>query len=314
MPGTVVVGAQWGDEGKGKLVDLFAEYSDCVVRFQGGANAGHTLVVQGKKTVLHLIPSGVLHETTTCVIANGVVIDVFGLCQEISELQKAGHLKNPKQLLISEGASLILPFHKILDSSREAHLAKDRIGTTGKGIGPAYEDRTGRRAILFGDLFHPETLARKLELALVEKNALFKNLYNLPEINPADVIESLQPLIDKLQPHRCADTAGLIQRFLQTKKRVLFEGAQGTLLDVFHGTYPFVTSSSTVAASAAIGTGVGPNSLHKIVGVTKAYTTRVGSGPFPTELFDDVGEKIRREGNEFGSTTGRPRRTGWLDL
>lgn len=314
MPGTVVIGAQWGDEGKGKLVDLFAEYADCVVRFQGGANAGHTLVVGGKKTVLHLVPSGILRENTTCVIASGVVIDVHGICEEIQALQDSGHIKNPKQLLISENATLILPYHKALDLHREQYLAKDKIGTTGKGIGPAYEDRASRRAIVFGDLFHPESLAQKLELALLEKNALFQSLYKHQGFKVLEIIESLQPAIEKLRPFRCADTSGLVSKLLQSKKRVLFEGAQGTMLDILHGTYPFVTSSSTAAASAATGVGVGPGALQTVVGVTKAYTTRVGSGPFPSELHDEVGEKLRRDGHEFGSTTGRARRTGWLDL
>lgn len=314
MAGVVVVGAQWGDEGKGKLVDVFAAHADMVVRYQGGANAGHTLVVDGKKTVLHLIPSGILRAETNCIITAGVVLDVFGLNDEIEKLKSNGYLQNPKQLMISDSATLLLPYHKALDAARETALSEGKIGTTGKGIGPAYEDRTARRAILFGDLFDKETLKAKLEYALLEKNHLLKNMYNSKEFTAGEIMDQLLPLAEKLSVYRCRDVSNLVNKSLKGGKRVLFEGAQGTLLDVYHGTYPFVTSSSTLAGSACIGTGVGPVHIKDVIGVFKAYTTRVGSGPFPTELNNEIGEKIRADGHEFGSTTGRARRTGWLDL
>lgn len=314
MSGIIVVGAQWGDEGKGKLVDVFAAHADTVVRFQGGANAGHTLVVNGQKTILHLIPSGILHHDKTCVITQGVVIDIFSLLEEIKKLKASGILQNPKQLLISDLATLILPYHKALDAARETSLSEAKIGTTGKGIGPAYEDRASRRAILFGDLFTPDSLKAKLELSLKEKNALLKNVYNHEGFSVDQIYSELMSVVSDLVPHRCRDTSQIINKTLKSGKKVLFEGAQGTMLDLYHGTYPFVTSSSTVSGSACIGAGVGPMSIDKVIGVFKAYTTRVGSGPFPTELTTEVGEKIRQEGHEFGSTTGRARRTGWLDL
>ena len=314
MSAMVVVGAQWGDEGKGKIIDVFSEYADFVVRFQGGANAGHTLVVKGEKTILHLIPSGILHPQTICVIGSGCVIDIEILIKEIQKLKAQGLLQNPKQLLISDNATVILPFHKTLDSSREMALAKNKIGTTGKGIGPAYEDRAARKAILMSDLFEPETLKNKIAFNLREKNVLFEKLYNQPPIQVDNVIDHINSLIEELRPYRCKDAGQLIARAITSRKRVLFEGAQGTLLDILHGTYPFVTSSSTLAASACTGTGIGPTMITKVIGITKAYTTRVGSGPFPTELANDIGEKLRQEGFEFGSTTGRPRRCGWIDL
>lgn len=314
MSGIIVVGAQWGDEGKGKLVDVFSAHADTVVRFQGGANAGHTLVVNGQKTVLHLIPSGILHHDKICVITQGVVIDVFSLLEEIKKLKATGILQNPKQLLVSDLATLILPYHKALDAARETSLNESKIGTTGKGIGPAYEDRASRRAILFGDLFSPSTLKAKLELSLKEKNALLKNVYNHDGFDVETIYKDLMSIVDDLTPHRCRDVSQVINKTLKSGKKVLFEGAQGTMLDLYHGTYPFVTSSSTLAGSACVGAGVGPMTIDKVIGVFKAYTTRVGSGPFPTELSNDLGEKIRQDGHEFGSTTGRARRTGWLDL
>lgn len=314
MSGIVVVGAQWGDEGKGKLVDVFSSHSDLVVRYQGGANAGHTLVVDGKKTVLHLIPSGVLHPNTHCVITSGVVIDVFSLIEEINKLKASGFLQDPKQLMISDSATLILPYHKALDAAREQALSSSKIGTTGKGIGPAYEDRASRRAILLSDLYYPEKLKEKLAFALVEINLLLKNLYNQPEFQPKDLYDQLIKSAETLTPYRCKDTSLVINKSLKAGKRVIFEGAQGTMLDLLHGTYPYVTSSSTLAGSACIGAGVGPTNISKVIGVFKAYATRVGSGPFPTELNNEVGAKIQTDGHEFGSTTGRARRCGWLDL
>ncbi len=314
MSGVVVVGAQWGDEGKGKIIDVLSENADCVVRFQGGANAGHTLVVKGEKTILHLIPSGILHPQTTCIISSGCVIDVEILAKEIQKLKEQGFIQNPKQLMVSETATVILPFHKVLDSAREMALAKNKIGTTGKGIGPAYEDRVARKAIIVADLFDRETLKSKIEFNIREKNVLLEKLYNQPTIKVDQVIDQVMSAIEEIKPYCTKDTSLFIHKALNNRKRVLFEGAQGTLLDVNHGTYPFVTSSSTIAGSACIGAGIGPTPLTKVIGITKAYTTRVGSGPFPTELDNEIGEKIRSEGFEFGSTTGRPRRCGWIDL
>jgi adenylosuccinate synthase len=314
MSATVVIGAQWGDEGKGKLVDILAAKSDLIVRFQGGSNAGHTLVVNGKKTVLHLIPSGILHPDKQCVIASGVVVDIFGLTVEIQKLKETGFNITGQQLLISDNATALLPYHKVLDQAREKALSDGKIGTTGKGIGPAYEDRAARRALIMADLFDEKTLLAKLEFVLQEKNALLTKLYDLPEIKAKDIFDQIQTVINELRPYRVADVSLLVSNKIKEKKRVLFEGAQGTLLDVLHGTYPFVTSSSTLSGSGSVSAGVGPHHLSKIVGVFKAYCTRVGSGPFPTELLNDVGAKIQKDGHEFGSTTGRARRCGWLDL
>jgi adenylosuccinate synthase len=314
VSGTVVVGAQWGDEGKGKLVDVFAANADMVVRFQGGANAGHTLVVNGIKTVLHLIPSGILHPDTSCVVTSGVVIDVLGILNEISALKGNGHLQDPKQLLVSDMATAILPYHKALDVAREQALSDEKIGTTGRGIGPAYEDRASRRAILIGDLYDRDTLRKKIELGLREKNFLLENYYKAPTFNIDEIMSQLEQAAKDLAPYRCRDTSAVVSKALKTGKRVLFEGAQGTMLDILHGTYPYVTSSSTISGSACVGAGVGPTHIQKVIGVFKAYTTRVGSGPFPTELKDEVGKKIQMDGNEFGATTGRSRRCGWLDL
>lgn len=314
MPGIIVVGAQWGDEGKGKVVDVFSAQSDYVIRYQGGANAGHTLVVDGKKTVLHLIPSGILHPETICIIAAGVVLDIETLCGEIDALKVSGLIQNPKQLLISDSATVLLPYHRKLDQARETALGREKIGTTGKGIGPAYEDRASRKAILFGDLFNRETLKGKLEAALKEKNFLLEHYY---KTEPVDVDKLLEPIAgwaERLAPYRCRDTSLVIHKALKATKKVLFEGAQGSLLDVFHGTYPFVTSSSTLSGSALVGSGIGPGMIQKVVGITKAYATRVGSGPFPSECDDETGEEMRKVGHEFGSTTGRSRRCGWLDL
>jgi|SaaInlStandDraft_5_1057022.scaffolds.fasta_scaffold12735_1 adenylosuccinate synthase len=314
LSGIIVVGSQWGDEGKGKVVDVFSSMSDYVVRYQGGANAGHTLIVDGKKTVLHLIPSGVLHEDTTCVIGSGVVLDIETLGKELIALKNNGFLSDPKQLLISDSCTVIMPYHKMLDQAREKSRGLDKIGTTGKGIGPAYEDRASRRAILATDLFHPESLRKKLELSLQEKNFLFEKFYDIPPIDVDQALKEIEPLVEILKPHRCKDTSLLIHQALKGGKKVLFEGAQGTLLDLLHGTYPFVTSSSTISGSACIGSGIGPKMIKDVVGITKAYCTRVGSGPFPTEQLNEIGEFLQQQGHEFGATTGRQRRCGWLDL
>ncbi len=314
MSAIVVVGAQWGDEGKGKLVDVFAANSDLIVRFQGGSNAGHTLVVNGKKTILHLIPSGILHPEKTCIIASGVVIDIFGLIEEIKKLKAAGFKISNTQLLISDSATVLLPYHKALDQAREKSLSEAKIGTTGKGIGPAYEDRASRRALVMSDLYDTKNLLAKLEFVLKEKNTLLTKMYDCPEISALDIFNQIQTVVEELRPYRATDIGLIVSNKLKQGRRVLFEGAQGTLLDIQHGTYPFVTSSSTLAGSAATSVGIGPSHLQKVVGVFKAYCTRVGSGPFPTELLNDVGAKIQTEGHEFGSTTGRARRCGWLDL
>lgn len=314
MSAIVVIGSQWGDEGKGKVVDVFSAKSDYVVRYQGGANAGHTLIVNGHKTILHLIPSGILHPNTKCIIGPGVVLDAETLVREIEALQKAGHLNDPSQLIISESCTVLMPYHRKLDQMREEKLKNEKIGTTGKGIGPAYEDRASRRAILVGDLFNDKTLQWKLEKSLEEKNYLLKNLYNSEGFKIEDMMAQLREYAEKLAPYRTRDTSLIIHKALKQGKKVLFEGAQGTLLDLLHGTYPFVTSSSTIAGSACIGLGIGPGKIKKVIGITKAYTTRVGSGPFPTELKDEIGTLLRDQGHEYGSTTGRERRCGWLDL
>jgi adenylosuccinate synthase len=316
MSGIIVIGAQWGDEGKGKVVDVFSSQADFVVRYQGGANAGHTLVVDGKKTVLHLVPSGILHSHTKCVIAAGVVLDIEKLTEEIRAIRANGLLSEPGQLLISDSATVLLSYHRALDQAREKAAGLERIGTTGKGIGPAYEDRASRKAILFGDLFQRDTLKAKIESSLKEKNFLLEKMYNLPAFKVDQIMTEVAQFTEELAPYRCRDTSLLVHKALRSNKKVLFEGAQGSLLDLLHGTYPFVTSSSTIAGSACIGTGIGPgeSSVDKIIGIAKAYTTRVGSGPFPTELEDATGEYLRKAGHEFGSTTGRPRRCGWLDL
>jgi adenylosuccinate synthase len=314
MPGIIVVGAQWGDEGKGKVVDVFSAHADLVVRYQGGANAGHTLVVNGVKTVLHLIPSGVLHPKCSCMIAPGVVLDIEEVVKEIRDLKAAGVLTNSDQLRISDQCTVLLSYHRQLDAAREKAAGNEKIGTTGKGIGPAYEDRASRKAILFGDLFDQGRLRAKLEASLLEKNFLLEKYYAQEPVDVGPLFNRLVELAAELEPFRSKDTSLVVHRALKAGKKVLFEGAQGTMLDLLHGTYPFVTSSSTISGSACIGTGIGPSVMQKIVGITKAYTTRVGSGPFPTEMNETLSERLRQEGGEYGATTGRPRRCGWLDL
>jgi adenylosuccinate synthase len=317
MPNVVVVGAQWGDEGKGKVVDLLTQHAQVVVRFQGGNNAGHTLVVGGQKTVLHLIPSGILHPGKTCVIGNGVVVDPGVLVGEIDSLKAKGLLKDDGHLLISENAHVIFPWHKLLDALREKVRGGQAIGTTGRGIGPTYEDKVARRGIRVRDLLDLERLNRRvserLPAALEEMRALAHHLKQAPpQLETQQVVTEFAGLGERLRPH-----VGDASLFLATQRergaRILFEGAQGTLLDVDHGTYPFVTSSNCVAGNAAVGTGLGPTAIDKVMGISKAYTTRVGGGPFPTELTDEWGEHLRKTGDEYGSTTGRPRRCGWLD-
>ena len=310
MPAVIIVGAQWGDEGKGKFVDYFSQDADGVVRFQGGANAGHTLIVGGKKTVLHLIPSGILHPHTQCFIGSGVALDIFGLKEEMDKVKAAGYNISAERFRIAGQATLVLPFHKELDAAREN---RSKIGKTKRGIGPSYEDRSSRRALLFRDLFSPQLMS-KIELIIEEKNCLFQHLYKIPAIDAKHVYNQLQSLADYFRPYLVDNLGELVNGWLNKDKKILFEGAQGALLDIFHGSYPFVTSSSTISSSACLSTGIGPQKISKVVGVTKAYCTRVGEGPFPTELKNDIGEKLRSEGAEFGATTGRPRRCGWLDL
>ncbi len=315
MTNIAVLGAQWGDEGKGKVVDLYSERAELIVRYQGGNNAGHTLVVDGKKTVLHLIPSGVLHENKTCIIASGVVLDPEVFMHEVDQLTAKGLIAESRgtRLFVSERTQIIMPYHKILDKMREEHAGKAKIGTTGRGIGPCYEDKVARRGVMAGDLLDSALMRTKIEASLVEKNALLNSLYKQKELNVDEIHAWAMEMGKKLKP-MIRDTRVMIQKALSEGKKILFEGAQGTLLDVEHGTYPYVTSSNTITGGIFTGCGVGPKSLNEIVGITKAYTTRVGSGPFPTELHDELGEWIRKQGQEFGATTGRPRRCGWLDL
>ncbi len=313
MSNVVVVGAQWGDEGKGKIVDLLSRELDVIVRFQGGNNAGHTIKVQGKQTILHLIPSGILHQDKMCCISNGVVCDPFVLLAEMDELAEKGVDVSPARFKISKKMHLILPYHKALDKAREAHKADSKIGTTGRGIGPCYEDKMARIGIRAGDLAKPELLRKKIHAALVEKNALLTGLYKESPLDADAVFDEVNAIAPRLVPH-LADISTILTDAWAQNQSVLFEGAQGTHLDIDHGTYPFVTSSNTVSANAACGSGASPRELHTILGIVKAYTTRVGSGPFPTELTDSIGEELRAKGHEFGATTGRPRRCGWLDL
>lgn len=313
MANIVIVGAQWGDEGKGKIVDLFTEHADAVVRFQGGNNAGHTLVVDGQKTVLHLIPSGILHPGVRCVIGNGVVIDPAVLTHEITQLKSRGFLQDDAQLAISDLAHIIMPYHKIIDALREERKGKDKIGTTGRGIGPAYEDKMARKGFRFCDLKKPAHFRERLASLLERRNDRMVKMF---QAQPFDVTKMADDVLAQVEglTRYLTNTSVLTQNLIKQNKNILFEGAQGTSLDVDHGTYPFVTSSNTVAGGACTGAGVGPTAIDEVIGITKAYTTRVGSGPFPTELNDATGELLRSKGGEFGATTGRPRRCGWLDL
>lgn len=311
MQTMAIIGAQWGDEGKGKITDLLAEKSDLVVRYQGGHNAGHTIWVDGKKTVLHVIPSGVLHPHCTSVIGHGVVLEPENFLFELNRIQAVTKV-SPDNLKVSETATVITHYHKLLDAAREAQGA-EKIGTTGKGIGPAYEDKIARRAVKVKDLFDKDTLAKKLGIGYAEKSMLFKNLYQVEFPAIEQEVERLYKLGQSVKDYAC-DTFSLIDQSLAKGKRVLYEGAQGILLDVDYGTYPYVTSSSTSASGIYTGAGIPHHSLEEVIGVAKAYTTRVGEGPFPTELFDEIGTTIQIKGNEIGATTGRKRRCGWLDI
>jgi adenylosuccinate synthase len=308
----VVVGTQWGDEGKGKIVDWLTDHAQGVVRFQGGHNAGHTLVIGGKKTVLHLIPSGILRPEVDCFIGNGVVVSPQALIEEMDELEAAGVRGVVARLCISEACPLILPYHAALDAAREAARGAQKIGTTGRGIGPAYEDKVARRAIRLQDLFDAERFSDKLRELLEFHNFVLERYYRQAPVDYQKTRDEALRLAPRLA-QLVADVPRALYHANRNGKNLLFEGAQGALLDIDHGSYPYVTSSNCVAGAAAAGAGIGPHHLHYVLGITKAYTTRVGSGPFPTELVDDVGERLRQRGQEFGATTGRPRRTGWFD-
>ncbi|MDN4573462.1 adenylosuccinate synthase [Pandoraea cepalis] len=315
----VVIGTQWGDEGKGKVVDWLTDHAQGVVRFQGGHNAGHTLIIGGKKTILRLIPSGIMHKDVTCYIGNGVVLSPEALFKEIEELESAG-LNVCGRLRISEACTLILPYHVAIDQAREARRGAGKIGTTGRGIGPAYEDKVGRRALRVQDLFDPETFSERLRETLDYHNFVLTQYLGAKAVDFQETLDTMQSYAARLQP-MIADVSQMLYAANREGQNLLFEGAQGTLLDIDHGTYPFVTSSNCVAGAASAGAGVGPQQLHYVLGITKAYCTRVGAGPFPSELYDAdnparqeaIGLQLATVGKEFGSVTGRPRRTGWMD-
>ncbi len=311
MPNIIVVGTQWGDEGKGKIIDLITPSVDVVVRFQGGANAGHTVVIGDTRTILHLVPSGILHERCRCIIGNGVVVDPAVLIDEVEGLHQQGYVLDPTRLALSDKAHVVMPYHRQLDLLREERLGKARLGTTGRGIGPAYEDKVSRMGIRCGDLIDPSVLERRLATILPLRNQQIEALGG-KAVEMGELLAKAREWAATLAPHIC-DTTMLLHQEIQQKKRILFEGAQGTALDIDHGTYPFVTSSSAVAGGALCGAGVGPRAIDDVVGIVKAYTTRVGQGPFPTELTDEIGAHLQEKGKEFGATTGRKRRCGWFD-
>ncbi len=311
MPNIVVVGAQWGDEGKGKVIDLLAERADLIVRFQGGNNAGHTVVVGGQEFIMHLIPSGILHQGKYCVIGNGVVVDPAALLEEIDALEKRGIEVNGR-LGVSDQAHLIFPYHKALDKLKEAKVGPGKIGTTGRGIGPCYTDKAARVGIRVADLLDEELFRRKLAMNLEEKNALFSKLYQAPAFSFEEIFREYRGYAQRIAPY-VINAPWVIHQAITQGKQVLFEGAQGTWLDIDHGTYPYVTSSNATAGGACTGAGVGPTRIDQVIGVVKAYTTRVGEGPFPTEFPPPLMNEIRSKGKEFGATTGRPRRCGWFD-
>ena len=312
MSCTVVVGAQWGDEGKAKTIDYLSERADIIVRFQGGANAGHTVVVGSDTYVFHLVPSGIIYPGRTCLISNGVVLDAEQLLHEIDELSARG-IDMAGRLFVSDRAHLALPYHRAQDLAAERDKGSKKIGTTGRGIGPAYADKSSRRGLRAGDLRDWDRFASRLAKAVERKGELIRAYYGADyALEPEAVVQSYQTVRERLLP-MLTDTSQLLFDAIRAGKRVLFEGAQGTFLDIDHGTYPFVTSSNTIAGSVCVGAGIGPSSITNVVGIVKAYTTRVGNGPFPTELLDDAGEHLRRVGGEFGATTGRPRRCGWFD-
>ncbi|MCP4754151.1 MAG: adenylosuccinate synthase [Proteobacteria bacterium] len=313
MSNVIVIGSQWGDEGKGKIVDLLSQKVRTIVRFQGGNNAGHTVMFGDKTYILHLVPSGILHSDTQCVIGNGMVVDLGELLKEIEELKTMG-IECRGRLFISDAANLIMPYHKLLDKAREERLRNKKIGTTGRGIGPAYEDKVGRTGIRFADIENNSVFKERVDQLVQDKNLILKHVlhYEGPFLEADEVFENLMEEYRQIASYIC-DTTELLAREMEKGGDILFEGAQGTFLDIDHGTYPFVTSSNTVAGGACTGSGVGPTHIDRIGGVVKAYTTRVGEGPFPTELEDETGKLLATEGHEFGATTGRPRRCGWFD-
>jgi len=308
----VVLGTQWGDEGKGKIVDLLTDQAEAVVRFQGGHNAGHTLVIEGEKTVLHLIPSGILRDNVLCLIGNGVVLSPTALLKEMAELEEKG-VPVRERLRLSGGCPLILPYHIALDQARERARGEAKIGTTGRGIGPAYEDKVARRGLRLDDLMNPERFAKQLSEVMEYHNFALTQYYKTDAVDYQTVLDEALAQAEELKP-MMADVTGILHQYREEGRGIMFEGAQGSLLDIDHGTYPYVTSSNTTAGGTSTGSGVGPLYLDYVLGITKAYTTRVGSGPFPTELFDDIGEHLAVKGHEVGATTGRDRRCGWLDL
>ena len=312
MANVAVIGAQWGDEGKGKVVDIYGKHAEIIVRYQGGNNAGHTLVVDGKKVVLHLIPAAALHADKTCLIGNGVVVDAEIFLHELETLKASGYLKNSR-VHISDRAHVIMPYHKQLDQLREKAKGSTNIGTTGRGIGPAYADKISRIGIRIGDLMNASYLKSRLDETVTEKNCLLTHLYGEKPIDVNAVLDHFLALGEKIRPY-VTDTNEILHAGIRSKKKILFEGAQGALLDIDQGTYPFVTSSNTTSGGATTGAGIPPTSVHEVIAIVKAYTTRVGSGPFPTEQLNPVGERLQKVGNEFGATTGRKRRCGWLDL
>jgi adenylosuccinate synthase len=311
MACVVIVGTQWGDEGKGKIIDLLAEFADVIVRFQGGSNAGHTLVVKGEKFVFHLIPSGILHKGKRCIIGNGVVVDPQILIEEIDGLKEKGYLQDDSQFLLSEEAHVIFPYHKMIDKGRE-RIRSGEIGTTGRGIGPAYEDKVSRDGIRVVDFAEEEVFRGKLEENLAQKNYYLTHVLGEKGLELEPLYQEYMKYGERLRKY-VTNTSLFLAQAIKKGEKILFEGAQGSLLDVDHGTYPYVTSSSTVAGNACAGAGIGPTQIDLVMGVCKAYTTRVGSGPFPTELSDEIGEMLREKGGEYGATTGRPRRCGWFD-
>ncbi len=310
LANVIVIGAQWGDEGKGKITDLLSKSADVVVRYQGGVNAGHTVVVDGQTFKLHLIPSGILYPDTECIIGSGTVIDPGVLINELNQLEALGI--STKNLLISETAHVTMPYHRLIDQASEERRGNHKIGTTGRGIGPTYSDKSERIGIRMVDLMHPDVLKKQLNWTINYKNVILEKLYNLEPLDPAPVIEQYQKYAERLRPH-VVDCSLKIYDAIEQKRNILFEGAQGTLLDLDHGTYPYVTSSNPVAGGACVGTGIGPTMIDRVIGVAKAYTTRVGEGPFPTELHGDMGQLLCDRGAEFGTTTGRQRRCGWFD-
>ncbi len=312
MSNIVVVGTQWGDEGKGKIIDLLSEYADLIVRFQGGNNAGHTMVVGGETIISHLLPCGILHPGKLCIIGNGVVIDPQILLEEIGEVKRRGYFSDENSLKISKLAHLIMPYHKRIDLGREKIMGASKIGTTGRGIGPAYEDKVNRTGVRLLDLFNPDMFRKKLELNLQEKNFYLEGRLKEKGFTFDEIYDKFINYGKQIKPYT-TDISSIIDEEIKKGKNILFEGAQGTHLDIDHGTYPYVTSSNTLAGNVCCGAGMGPTKIDAVIGITKAYTTRVGEGPFPTELTDEVGKKLQEKGAEFGATTGRPRRCGWFD-